>query len=284
MSIRRRGSTGVWEARFTLPSGERFEQSTGTTEKKLAQELHDKWKHDAWRQAKLGEKPERLWSEAASKWLEESEMNGKDSLRDEIQRFEWFEKYLSGVSLIQIDEDAVARIVKAKRADSNKCGKPVSNATVNRYLALLRAVLRKAWLEWKWLNPGYQPPVIRMLKEPKRRLRWITPEQVEQLLKELPEHHRDIVTFALAVGLRQGNVLGLRWDQVNMARRIVMISADEMKNEESIGVPLNQSAMQLLERCKGKHPEYVFTYKGNPVRYANTSAWKKALKRAGIDN
>jgi integrase len=286
MSIRQRGKGGIWYARFTLPSGEPFEKSTGTTDKKLAQEVHDKWKHDAWRRDKLGEKPERYWEEAANRWLDESEANRKDSVRDEEQKIEWFNLRLSGKPLSKIDEDVINDLVKAKRAGSNRYGKPVSNSTINRYLALLRAILRKAWLDWKWMNEGYRPPVFRLFKEPKRRLRWITPHQVELLLKELPDHQRDMVTFALAVGLRQGNVKSLTWEQVDMHRRVAMIDAEDVKNEESIGIPLNRVAMQVLERRKTlfPHPKYVFTYKGSPVKQVNTLAWRNALKRAGITN
>ena len=41
-------------------------------------------------------------------------------------------------------------------------------------------------------------------------------------------------------------------------------------------------AVEVLEGQRGKHPERVFTYEGNPIRYVNTKAWRNALKRAGI--
>jgi len=77
MSIRQTGKSGIWEVRFTLPGGRRFEQSTGTADKKAAQQLHDKWKHEAWQQARLGKKPDRLWEELAKVWLDDAEANGR---------------------------------------------------------------------------------------------------------------------------------------------------------------------------------------------------------------
>ncbi|MGC6345366.1 site-specific integrase, partial [Pasteurella multocida] len=44
---------------FTAPNGERIRCSSRTTEKKLAQELHDKMKHEAWKVEKLNKQPER---------------------------------------------------------------------------------------------------------------------------------------------------------------------------------------------------------------------------------
>lgn len=55
-------------------------------------------------------------------------------------------------------------------------------------------------------------------------------------------------------------------------------------NGKPIAVPLNATALAVLRRQFGKHPEKVFTYAGKPLGWANTKAWRNALKRAGIDN
>lgn len=91
-----------------------------------------------------------------------------------------------------------------------------SAATANRYLALIRAILRRACDEWEWIEKA---PKVKLYREPKSRVRWITPEQARALLEELHEHQRDMVLFALATGLRHGNVTGLCWSQVDLERR-----------------------------------------------------------------
>jgi integrase len=116
------------------------------------------------------------------------------------------------------------------------------------------------------------------------RVRWITPEQVQLLLGELPEHQVEIVLFALATGLRQSNVINLGWSQVDMPRQVAWIHADQAKGRKDIHVSLNSVAMGVLERQLGKHAERVFTYKGKPIQWANTKAWRQALARAGIEN
>jgi integrase len=55
-----------------------------------------------------------------------------------------------------------------------------------------------------------------------------------------------------------------------------------MKNGQDLGIPLNDMAIAVLEAQKGKHAEYVFTYKGKPIGSAGTRAWRQALERAGI--
>ena len=49
--------------------------------------------------------------------------------------------------------------------------------------------------------------------------------------------------------------------------------------------PTNQIVrLDVLVRQAGKHPERVFTFNGKPVAWANTRAWREALKRAGIED
>ena len=282
MSIRQTGKSGYWEARFSLPGGGRFERSTGTANKKAAQQLHDKWKHEAWQQRKLGQKVDRLWEELAKVWLDDAEANEKASLRDDVAKVAWFTQYLAGKRLSEIDEDVVRDLVKRKRLEKNRHGKSVSNSTLNRYLALIRAMLRKAWLELKWMEQP--PPVIKLFKEPKGVVRWLEPHQAVRLLGELPQHQRDMMLFALSVGLRQSNIKRLRWAQIDMSARTMQVEASETKGNEHIGIPLNSVAMEVLARCAGKHDEFVFTFNGNPVTQVNTRAWRNALKRAGIGN
>jgi hypothetical protein len=69
---------------------------------------------------------------------------------------------------------------------------------------------------------------------------------------------------------------------VNLQRRIAWVHPDQAKARKAIGVPLNAEAILVLRRQVGKHPRFVFTHRGKPVRSVNTKAWKGALGRAGI--
>jgi integrase len=132
--------------------------------------------------------------------------------------------------------------------------------------------------EWEWID---RAPRVKLYREAKRRIRWITPEQAKRLLGELPEHQRNVVLFALATGLRQSNVIRLEWSQVDLARRIAWIHADQAKGRKDIHVSLSSIAVSVLQREIGKHPSRVFTFRGKPITQANTRAWHKALKRSG---
>jgi integrase len=270
MSLFKRGRT--WWIDFTTASGERVRCSARTEDRAQAQELHDKLKADAWRVQNLGEKPKRTWDEAALRWLSETEHKRSHHL--DVLKVAWLQEHFRGRYLSELTRDLIAQVADIKR-------KETSATSANRVLALVRSILRRAALEWEWID---KIPRIRLYPEPKRRVRWITPEQVHTLLAELPLHLVDMVRFSLATGLRQKNVTHLEWSQVDLSRGVAWIYADQAKGKRDIHVTLNATAQEVLVRQVGKHPTRVFTYRGRPVNQVNTKAWHRALKRAGIEN
>lgn len=210
------------------------------------------------------------WIEAASRWLRET--THKADHEADRGKLRWLEKYLSPYSLEEITRDVVEFIIAVKLREAGP-------STVNRYLALIRAILRKARDDWEWI---IKVPRIRMLKEPLARVRWLPPEDAVRLLYELPSHLRSMAVFALATGLRQSNVTGLRWDQVDLRRGMAWIHAAQSKNRKAFPVPLNADAQTILRSLRGEHHQWVFTYKGRPVSRTSTRAWKLAKERAGI--
>lgn len=270
MSIQKRGN--IWRIHFFTPEGQEVRCSAHTTDRQTAQELHDDLKRRAWRDAKLGEKLTKTWEDAALRWFEEKAE--KKSIEDDRSRARWLNKHLAGFFLNDITFDYIQSIAKLKQ-------KEASDATVNRHLQLLRAILNRAEKEWGWLD---RAPKVTLFKEEKSRLRWLTPEQARSLLSELPLHLRALATLALNTGQRQANILGLEWHQVDFAARSITLHGDQTKNGKPLGVPLNDSALAIIESLKGQHPTHVFTYGGHPIKQASTRAWYKALKRAGITN
>ena len=271
MSLYKRNDSPHWWVKISH-SGTTIQRSTGTEDKRQAQQYHDKLKVSLWEQQRLGIKPRRSWKEAVIRWL--TETSEKVTHGEDIRKFRWLDPFLGTLMLDQVTLDVLDAI---KAAKLKVAGKP----TVNRYLALVRAVLLRARDEWEWID---KTPKVKLFKEGAGRERSITAEQVEALLAELPVHQRDVVIFALATGLRQSNVLGLEWSRVNLESGHAWVGAEQSKNGKPIAVPLNATAQEVLRRQLGKHRERVFTYAGKPLGWANTKAWRNALKRAGIEN
>ena len=109
-----------------------------TSNKLAAQELHDRFKSDLWRQNKLKEKPDRLWQEAVVKWLDEVKEKRKRSMENAKIQLKWLNPYLKHKKLSEIDRNLLDGIAKKKEEEK------VAPATVNRMLEVVRAILNKA--------------------------------------------------------------------------------------------------------------------------------------------
>ncbi len=273
MSLYRRSKGDNWWVDVSLPTGERVRKSTGTKDKQEAKELLASLTQEAWRVVKLGDKPKRTWLDAVKRWLKEKDH--KKSIKDDKSRLRWLTPYLGDKFLHEIDRDLIEHITECKLDED------VENATVNRILENVRAILNIARDEWEWI---YAVPRIRMLPEDNGRVRWLTHKEADKLLIELPDHQNAMARFALATGLRQGNVKKLKWANVDLERRVAFVAASDSKTNKAIGVPLNNDAIVVLREQLGKHDELVFTYQCNPITQVNTQAWRKALERAKIDD
>lgn len=278
----RRNNSRHWWIRIRHPGGKEIRRSTGTEDKTAAEEYETRLKQELWRQVRLGEKPRFTWKEAAVRWIEDNP--GKATLEDDISMLRWLDAPLSGLYLDQIDRSKLDAIQRLKRAEG------ASPARVNRIIGLVRAILRRAWKEWEWIE---RVPAVRMLPEPDKRIRWITREQADYLLAELDRtapHVADMARFSLATGLREANITLLEWSQVDLERRIAWIHPDQAKARRAIGVPLNTDAVLVLRRQLGRHPTRVFCYRSwpsepwRPIRKAGGQAWRRALKRVGIED
>jgi integrase len=234
MSLFKRKDSPNWWVKLSH-NGRRIQKSAGTPDKAKAQEYHDKLKASLWDQERLGIKPIRAWNEAVVRFLNETSY--KASQVDDKVQLRWLEKRLNGVELGRIDRELLDRIMTARQASG------VANSTVNRSMEVIRAVLRRAAYEWEWLDKA---PRVRMLPEPKRRIRWITHEQADRLISELPGHLEAMVRFSLGTGLRRANVTGLEWSQVDLERRTAWIHPDQAKARKAIAVPLSRVAMLVL--------------------------------------
>lgn len=155
----------------------------------------------------------------------------------------------------------------------------VTPATVNRELACLKHMLNKA-KEWGKVseNPALK---VKLLKEKNRRVRYLEREEIKALLDACSEHVKPIVITALNTGMRKGEILSLKWPDVDLRQRIVYIY--ETKSGKSRKVDINDWLAETLIRLR-KHPDspYVFCNKDG-VPYGNIrKSFETAKRRAGI--
>ncbi|GAC1667903.1 MAG: hypothetical protein NVS9B2_10120 [Steroidobacteraceae bacterium] len=147
-------------------------------------------------------------------------------------------------------------------------------------LEVVRRILNVAHQDWRWLKGV---PNIRMLKEPRRRVRFLRLEEADRLIEALQEHMKPIVEFALATGCRAGEILGLEWSRVDLTRKVAWLDHGRTKPGDGRGIPLNADAVAALESTRGQHSRWGFTFSGKRNHQSST-AWGLAKQRAGIED
>jgi integrase len=166
---------------------------------------------------------------------------------------------------------------KGKRLAIEHDGAPLSPAAINRPLQMLRHLLRLAHEEWEVLTTV---PKIRLEKERQGRLRWVTESEATQLLAACRAQKKDLadlVELAIFTGMRQGELLGLAWADVDRARGVILL--EENKGGRRREVPLCGPADAILA-SRGGGNGLVF---GTSSWYAFRGYWEAAVKGARLD-
>jgi len=256
----RRKDSPYWWVDVVLPDGRRVCKSTRLKVLEDAEEYLIRLKAEAYEAARTGIPAEHNWQDAVVQYLEDSV--DKRSLDDDKANLLKLDPYLRGLRLRDLNMSALRPFVLDRKQKDG-----VANSTINRALEIVRRILYLARDDWGWIT---RVPKIRMLKEPKRRVRFLKEEEADRLVLALPEHLVPVVRFALATGCR-------------MTRRVSWLEPGTTKNGEGHGVPLNRDAILALRSVQGQHERWCFTYRGKRME-AIGSAWKRSLKRAGIEN
>jgi len=271
MAISKSAGSPYYKTRFSL-CGIRVQESTRCTVKSEAQEYEDKRRAEIRQHVLLGKKPGYTWPQAVMRWCDEK--SHKKSFEIDLIHLKWLQAHLNDYEIKNITKDVVESVAKQKESEG-----VYTPCYINKILSLIRSILNRAHKEWEWID---RVPKFNMRRVKNDRVRWITRDESQRLLKELPPHLHAMMRFALATGLRAGNVRGLKWADVDLTKRHVMVHADSSKSGKAIAVPLNQDAINAITGEIGNHTIYVFTYKGAYIGKCSTRAWRHALNRAGI--
>ena len=165
----------------------------------------------------------------------------------------------------------------------------ISNARVNRYMATLSTTITTAVKEWEWMEDNPLRKVSK-LKEPRGRVRYLSTEERERLLKACKEsHNTDLYTaviLAISTGGRRAEIWGLCWKCVDLQNGFVTF--EETKNDEPRSVPLAGHAFELMtERSKVLRidTDFVFPSPKNPQKHFDfRKPFQMALKAAQIED
>jgi integrase len=251
--------------------GRKTRLSTGTADRGKAEEFERVLAERLWRQKKLGDRGAISWSEVAERWLSDS---ARPRRRDR-QFLDWLKPKIGDFSVSDVaDPDAIERVRQLGLAAG------WTQPTVDRLMNTVRAVLRRC-VAWRYLDHA---PHIPMFRKPAPEPRWITPEDLNRLCRNLPANLVAPVRFAALTGLRHSAQVGLTWDRIDFKRRAAWVPASQMKAGKVLGIALSRPALKLLRSLYGgDRSGHVFTWRGKRVRSFNTRAFRQGVKAAGLE-
>ena len=169
------------------------------------------------------------------------------------------------------------RLVQKKKRGTGT----VSPSTVRLELSLLSNVFDIARIEWGKCGDN---PVkdVRKPKPPAGRDRRLTPREERAILRYCKNHSNQelfsIVTLALETAMRQGEILSIKWEDVNLKSRVVRLH--DTKNGSTRDVPLTLAARDALTRLGVKSQGNVFEYSSSGIK----STWRFMREKLKIEN
>ena len=263
----------IWRTYFTVVANGRrvvVRESTGCTEENAAKEYCANRLQQIIKSPALSH--EITLDAAAAKWyLEYGQHLQKPStilsrlniILHEIDK---------NVLLSQISKYDITAFIHALKA------KKRSPATINRYLALLSAICRRAREFWDCRTPDFKIMSFKQ-KEPVETVKYFRDmPTIQSIIDHAAPHLKPIIWTAIYTGLRLGKILSLQWPQIDFDNsQIVFIG----KNGLNQSIPMVAELSAILKSIPHNNI-YVFTYKGRPIKEIKNS-WRSACARANIE-
>lgn len=265
----------------TVVNGQRIfiRESTHTSERKQAEEYAARRfaqiVEDAEFRTNLNKLKDFTIDEAFGLYWEEV---GQDHANadDTFNKLSNLTKYFSPkLKLSTLTVDDIARFVKAKRAEGRKV------ATINRYLAMLSAILnlcKKRRVNVPEIN------VREFMKpEPFENIKYFDDWSViDKIVANAADHFKPIILFAVYSGLRISNILNLKWSDIHGDLYHINVKDKRFKGGRLVSKQIYPPMREILNSLP-KVNEYVFTYKGERILSVK-KAWKRALERAEVEH
>lgn len=221
----------------------------------------------------IKKQPNIKFEDFADEYLQlHSKVNNKGWKNSDLISIKTLKKYFTGKCLHEI----TPHMIDVLKQELSKTLKP---ASVNRKLCTFKTMFNKASAWGKFSGPN---PVqaVKFFKLNNARLRFLEKDEIVKLLSYCHGHIKGIVIVALNTGMRKGEILGLKWRDVDIKRNILYLH--DTKNGEKREVPINEQVKTVLIKTR-KHPqsEYVFNYKGRRIADIK-KAYFTAVRKSGI--
>ena len=184
-----------------------------------------------------------------------------------LTRLENIKKTLNVQYLHEINEVAIADFIRQQRDH-------FSNSTINRYLALISVVLNTASYEWHVKTATIRIGKLK-LKEPAENIKYLKDWSVAQkIIDRAAPHLKPIIYIALYTGMRLGNILTLKWENIDFTSNVINLKVKDRTKAggKNLSVPMIDQLVEVLQ-AQPRINEYVFNFRGKPIK-SIMSSWR----------
>jgi integrase len=270
VSLFKRGN--VWWA-YIYRDGIRHQYSTGTSSRKQAEKIEAKLKEEVNNQRFqiVDLDPDMRFGELAARFV------ASGSVRPHhIYHLKFLLPFFSGIPVLRITKSLAEEFRRWRHAQ--KPERPITDATINRDLSVLRHILYWAVDEQLVaLNPLAR---LKMARERRTRRQVLSVAEEQLLFGAAQDHLYAMTLIALDTGMRRGEITHQTWDDVDFSQKVLFVTHSKTPEGESREIPLTERLHAYLMHHR-KNEGLVIDFRGRPVRIVKRS-WKTALKNAGI--
>jgi integrase len=241
------------------------------------------------RHFKTAEAKKHTFAELVDRYIKDVLPTKPKQAKAQQQQLEWWKDKMGAYALADVTPALIVQYRDELASGITYRGTPRGPATVVRYMAALSHAFTIAVNEWQWLEDS----PMRKVKKPKEsrgRVRFLDDDERAKLLQACKESSNEwlymCVILALSTGMRQAELMGLKWSDVNLKDRYIILH--ETKNGERRRVPLSGHALELLQehaKIRRLDTPLLFpgkTHKDKPIDLRKP--FETALKRAEITN
>jgi len=218
------------------------------------------------------------FTKLANDFKDYSKANKKSYERDNTS-IKFLNEYFGNKSLQQINTWHVEQYKSNRKKQLTRYGKPPANATVNRELACLKTMFKKA-IDWD-LTSNNPAKDVKLFKENNINLRILSNEEFQRLYYESSESLKSFLLIMVNTGMRPNEIFKLKWNDVDMKQKYINIT--DSKNGDPRIIPIND-VLYLCLSSLDKANEYVLTHSDGSQVKSNKGAFCSALKKSGIDH
>ena len=274
---RRRGSP-YWWIRYADRNGRVHRRSTDTSSKKLAREILAKQRVLVAENRHLDVKkvPNTTFFELCDQYWE---LDGKHKRMKGLKNMiDIWKKGIGDVPLKELTQQELERFLN-KRMERKKH----SPSTRNRHLAHLSSMFNKG-KEWGLAteNPASR---INPLREVGARMRFLVEGEITRLLKAASKKLRSLLITALHTGMRKGEIVNLKWPDVDFKNKIITVQ--ESKSGKKRMIPMDETLYEALRVLPSRFKRgYIFPSPVKPDKpwYDFRKRFESAKQKAGIDD